>query len=136
MREREPYLHHEYVGRWQDQTGRMMSRPGEKWSETLLRRCDEAVLVGKIRGEQIRRGVDRKEWVGISREEEEEEKEEEEEEEESDEEILEDKSRDTNVRLPLSLIYYHTSNHLMSLTYTPVHHSETKKNIYKHIDIL
>ncbi|KAJ4776669.1 Coiled-coil domain-containing protein 97 [Rhynchospora pubera] len=103
MREREPYLHHEYVGRWQDPSGRMMSRPGEKWSETLLRRCDEVVLVGKIRGEQMRRGVDRKEWVGVNEEEEEEEEEEgeeeeeEEEEEENGEKMEEDKSKETNL---------------------------------------
>ncbi|KAL0920778.1 hypothetical protein M5K25_009945 [Dendrobium thyrsiflorum] len=28
MREREPYLHHEYVGRFQDPVGRVSSRPG------------------------------------------------------------------------------------------------------------
>ena len=50
MREREPYLHHEYVGRFQDQSCRRMARPGERWSETLMRRCDETELVVKIRG--------------------------------------------------------------------------------------
>ncbi|KAM0945641.1 hypothetical protein DsansV1_C10g0104851 [Dioscorea sansibarensis] len=85
MREREPYLHHELVGRFQDPVGRAMSRPGERWSETLMRRCDEAALVEKIRGEQQRRGIARKDWVGgaeVEMEEEEEEDEEEEEEEE------------------------------------------------------
>ncbi|KAF0903283.1 hypothetical protein E2562_026567 [Oryza meyeriana var. granulata] len=62
MREREPYLHHEYLGRFQDPTGRAMARPGERWSETLMRRAEEAVIVEKIRGEQIRRGVDPSEW--------------------------------------------------------------------------
>uniref|UniRef100_A0A453QL19 CCD97-like C-terminal domain-containing protein n=1 Tax=Aegilops tauschii subsp. strangulata TaxID=200361 RepID=A0A453QL19_AEGTS len=64
MREREPYLHHEYLGRFQDPFGRAMVRPGEKFSETLMRRAEEAVIVEKIRGEQIRRGVDPSEWVG------------------------------------------------------------------------
>ncbi|KAK9094987.1 hypothetical protein Scep_026456 [Stephania cephalantha] len=36
---------------------------GERWSETLLRRCEEAVLVEKIRAEQMRLGVDEKDWV-------------------------------------------------------------------------
>ncbi|KAF0900952.1 hypothetical protein E2562_037086 [Oryza meyeriana var. granulata] len=63
MREREPYLHHEYLGRFQDPTGRAMARPGERWSETLMRRAEEAVIVEKIRGEQIRRGVDPSEWA-------------------------------------------------------------------------
>ncbi|KAJ3672531.1 hypothetical protein LUZ60_007252 [Juncus effusus] len=96
MRERDPYLHHEYVGKFQDPVGRMMSRPGEKWSETLLRRCEEMDLVKKIRGEQIRRGVDVKDLIGcqeIQENQENQEEEEEEEEEEEDEEeegIVED----------------------------------------------
>ncbi|XP_076894567.1 uncharacterized protein LOC143546895 [Bidens hawaiensis] len=80
MRDREPYLHHEFVGKFQDQTGRQMSRPGERWSETLLRRAEEAVLVDKIRREQQRLGVDEREWVGNEPQQEEEEEEEEEEE--------------------------------------------------------
>lgn len=64
MREREPYLHHEYVGRFQDPSGRSMARPGERWSETLLRRSEEAMLVAKIRGEQQRLGVAERDWVG------------------------------------------------------------------------
>ncbi|XP_054795672.1 uncharacterized protein LOC129301342 [Prosopis cineraria] len=79
MREREPYLHHEYVGRFQDQSGRGMARPGERWSETLMRRSEEAFLVAKIRGEQQRLGVAERDWIGnesIQQEEEEEEDEE------------------------------------------------------------
>ncbi|MBA0680474.1 hypothetical protein Goari_012168, partial [Gossypium aridum] len=64
MREREPYLHHEYLGRFQDLSGRSMARPGERWSETLMRRCEEARLVAKIREEQQRLGVAQKDWVG------------------------------------------------------------------------
>ncbi|XP_020978049.1 coiled-coil domain-containing protein 97 [Arachis ipaensis] len=63
MREREPYLHHEYVGKFQDQSSRGMARPGERWSETLMRRCEEAELVAKIRGEQQRMGVPERDWV-------------------------------------------------------------------------
>ncbi|MCL7047518.1 hypothetical protein MKW94_028394 [Papaver nudicaule] len=63
MREREPYLHHEYLGKYQDPFGRSMARPGEKWSDTLMRRYEETILVTKIRGEQQRLGVDEKEWV-------------------------------------------------------------------------
>lgn len=76
MREREPYLHHEYVGKFQDPIGRGMARPGERWSDTLMRRAEEAILVAKIRTEQQRLGVDEKEWVGnecVNMEEEEEE---------------------------------------------------------------
>ncbi|XP_073106128.1 uncharacterized protein [Elaeis guineensis] len=80
MREREPYLHHEYLGRFQDPSGRVLSRPGERWSETLMRRCEEAMLVEKIRQEQQRLGVARRDWVGGGGEEEQEEEEEEEEE--------------------------------------------------------
>lgn len=86
MREREPYLHYEILGRFQDPMGRVMSRPGERWSETLLRRCEEAEITEKIRGEQKRRGVDRREWVGGGDEMEEVESEEEEEESEEEEE--------------------------------------------------
>lgn len=32
MRDREPDLHHEYVGKYQDLMGRNMGRPGERWS--------------------------------------------------------------------------------------------------------
>ncbi|PPD75469.1 hypothetical protein GOBAR_DD27602 [Gossypium barbadense] len=63
MREREPYLHHEYLGRFQDLSGRSMARPGERWSETLMRRCEEARLVAKIREEQQRLGVAQKDWM-------------------------------------------------------------------------
>jgi hypothetical protein len=45
-----------------------------------MRRAEEAVIVEKIRGEQIRRGVDPSEWVGGGAQETMEEQEEEEEE--------------------------------------------------------
>ncbi|RLN41838.1 coiled-coil domain-containing protein 97 [Panicum miliaceum] len=41
MWEREPYMHHEYLGCFQDPLGRAMARPGERWSETLMRREEE-----------------------------------------------------------------------------------------------
>lgn len=84
MRDREPYLHHEYVGKFQDLSGRSMARPGERWSETLLRRSEEAILIAKIRGEQQRLGVAERDWVGGERNQEEEEEEEEEEDEEEE----------------------------------------------------
>lgn len=92
MREREPYLHHEYLGRFQDPFGRSMARPGEKWSETLMRRSDEAFLVAEIRREQQRLGVAERDWVGneINRQQEEETGEEEEETEDEEEEEEED----------------------------------------------
>ncbi|CAN6461183.1 unnamed protein product [Victoria cruziana] len=90
MREREPYLHHEYVGKFQDPVGRGISRPGERWSETLMRRAEENMITSQIRKEQERLGVPKKDWVG-PKEEEEVEEEEEEEEEESDEEMLIDR---------------------------------------------
>ncbi|XXG42975.1 hypothetical protein AAC387_Pa01g3116 [Persea americana] len=92
MREREPYLHHEYVGKFQDPTSRSLSRPGERWSETLLRRAEEAILVAKIRGEQQRLGILEKDWVGNEEIVEEEEEQEEEEEEEEEEEVEEDEN--------------------------------------------
>ncbi|KAF3621786.1 putative casein kinase II subunit beta-4-like isoform X1 [Capsicum annuum] len=97
MREREPYLHHEYLGKFQDPSGRSMARPGERWSETLMRQSEEAALVKKIRDEQQRRGVAQSDWVGFdaqeleNMQEEEEEEETEEEEEEEDEEEEQDK---------------------------------------------
>ncbi|GMH26739.1 hypothetical protein Nepgr_028582 [Nepenthes gracilis] len=94
MREREPYLHHEYVGKFQDPSGRSMARPGERWSETLLRQAEEDILVAKIRGEQRRLGVDEREWVGNERLTMEEEEEEEEEEQEEEEEEEEDEKAD------------------------------------------
>ncbi|WOL12964.1 Coiled-coil domain-containing protein [Canna indica] len=84
MREREPYLHHEYLGKFQDPAGRSLSRPGERWSDTLMRRCEEAMIVEKIRGEQQRLGVDMREWVGGGAEEVEVYEEEEEDDEEQD----------------------------------------------------
>lgn len=107
MREREPYLHHEYIGRFQDPSGRSMARPGERWSETLMRRSEEAVLVKKIRDEQQRRGVAQSDWVGFDNqelekmeeeEEEETEEEEEEEEEEEDEQEEEVQEKDKGER--------------------------------------
>lgn len=97
MREREPYLHHEYLGRFQDPFGRSMVRPGERWSETLMRRSDEAFLVAEIRREQQRLGVAERDWVGneINRQQEgEEEEEEEETEEEEEEEDADDEHED------------------------------------------
>ncbi|KAL0372983.1 UNVERIFIED_CONTAM: hypothetical protein Scaly_0979900 [Sesamum calycinum] len=99
MREREPYLHHEYVGKFQDPSGRSMARPGERWSETLMRRSEEAILVEKIRGEQQRLGVAQSDWVcneSERQEEEEEEEEGEEEDEEEEEEEEEDESEAQN----------------------------------------
>ncbi|CAH2046106.1 unnamed protein product [Thlaspi arvense] len=77
MRDREPYLHHEYVGKFQDLMGRNMARPGERWSETLMRRGEEATLVSRIREEQQRLGVAESDWVGNEVVEESEEEEEE-----------------------------------------------------------
>ncbi|KAJ6851135.1 coiled-coil domain-containing protein 97 [Iris pallida] len=77
MREREPWMHYDMVGRFQDPAGRGMPRPGERWSETLMRRWEEAELVERIRGEQERLGIERKDWVGAKVVEEEEEDEEE-----------------------------------------------------------
>ena len=94
MREREPYLHHEYVGKYQDPTGRSMARPGERWSETLMRRSEEAFLVAKIRREQQRLGVAERDWIGNDRNQEEEEEEEEEKEEEEEEEEEEDEEEE------------------------------------------
>ncbi|KAK8964858.1 hypothetical protein KSP40_PGU007012 [Platanthera guangdongensis] len=87
MRDREPYLHHLYVGMFQDPAERSFSRPGEKWSETLLRRNEEKVLLEKIRVEQQRLGVARRDWVGVGEGVEEQEEEEEEEEEESEDDV-------------------------------------------------
>ncbi|XP_058764835.1 uncharacterized protein LOC131638296 isoform X1 [Vicia villosa] len=89
MRDREPYLHHEYVGKFQDRVGRGMARPGERWSDTLLRRCEEAAIVAKIRGEQQRIGVPQRDWIGNEGFQEEEEEEEEEEEDVEEKEIVE-----------------------------------------------
>uniref|UniRef100_A0A1J3GVQ1 Coiled-coil domain-containing protein 97 n=2 Tax=Noccaea caerulescens TaxID=107243 RepID=A0A1J3GVQ1_NOCCA len=85
MRDREPYLHHEYVGKFQDLIGRNMARPGERWSETLMRRGEEATLVARIREEQQRLGVAESDWIGNEKMEEEEDEEEEEESEEEEE---------------------------------------------------
>lgn len=87
MREREPYLHHEYVGKFQDPIGRSMARPGERWSETLMRRCEEARLVAEIREEQQRLGVAPRDWVGNEVNPQDEEEEEESEEDEVEEEM-------------------------------------------------
>ncbi|KAK9667936.1 hypothetical protein RND81_13G021900 [Saponaria officinalis] len=95
MREREPYLHHEYLGKFQDPYGRSMARPGERWSDTLMRRAEEAILVRKIRSEQQRLGVHESEWVGYERAIDLEEEEEMEEEEEDDEEEEEDEDEDS-----------------------------------------
>nr|XP_043630975.1 coiled-coil domain-containing protein 97 [Erigeron canadensis] len=92
MRDREPYLHHEFVGKFQDQSERRMSRPGERWSETLLRRADDDLLVEKIRSEQQRLGVDEREWVGNERK-----SDEEEEDEEEEDEVEEENHGDVNV---------------------------------------
>lgn len=101
MREREPFLHHEYVGKFQDLSGRRMARPGERWFETLIRRSEEAVLVERIRGEQQRLGVAESDWVGNEterpNEEEQEEEEEEEEEDESETEIAVEKEKEEDV---------------------------------------
>ncbi|KAG9155810.1 hypothetical protein Leryth_004065 [Lithospermum erythrorhizon] len=94
MREREPYLHHEYLGRFQDPVGRCMARPGERWSDTLIRQSEEAVILQKIRVEQQRRGVAPSDWVGNERFQQEEEMEEEEEEEEEEEDDDDDDDDD------------------------------------------
>ncbi|CAN8267207.1 unnamed protein product [Cochlearia groenlandica] len=102
MRDREPYLHHEYVGKFQDSMGRNMARPGERWSETLMRRAEEATLVTRIREEQQRLGVAESDWVGnekLEESEEEDEEEEEEEEEEEDEEEEEERPAEASSSL-------------------------------------
>ncbi|KAK4745241.1 hypothetical protein SAY87_011553 [Trapa incisa] len=101
MREREPYLHHEYVGKFQDPGSRGMARPGERWSETLIRRCEEAFLVSEVRREQQRLGIAERDWVGNERQQQEhmeEEEEEEEENEEDDDDDEEDEHKDIGAR--------------------------------------
>ncbi|KAM7494009.1 hypothetical protein LguiB_028618 [Lonicera macranthoides] len=44
-----------------------MARPGERWSETLMRRAEERILV-KIRTEQQRPSVAERDWVVYERE--------------------------------------------------------------------
>ncbi|WJX94822.1 hypothetical protein P8452_76202 [Trifolium repens] len=95
MRDREPYLHHEYVGKFQDRVGRSMARPGERWSDTLLRRCEEAAIVAKIRGEQQRIGVPQRDWIGN-----EDFQEEEEEEEEGDDDVEEKENVERHMPQP------------------------------------
>ncbi|POO03103.1 coiled-coil protein [Trema orientale] len=94
MREREPYLHHEYLGKFQDLSGRSMARPGERWSETLLRRSEEAILVAKIRGEQQRLGVAERDWIGFERNQQEEEEEEEDDDDDDDDEEEDEKEEE------------------------------------------
>lgn len=83
MRERAPLLHHEYVGKFQDPSSRGFSRPGERWSETLMRQSEEARIVQQIKEEQERLGIQEEE----TDKEEEEEEEEEEDDSTSDEEM-------------------------------------------------
>lgn len=78
MREQELYLHHLLLGRFQDPLERAISWPRERWSEMLMRRNEEAMLVEKIQGEQQRLEVARRDWVGSGEVKEEEEEEEEE----------------------------------------------------------
>ncbi|VFQ85792.1 unnamed protein product [Cuscuta campestris] len=94
MREREPYLHHEYIGKFQDPVGRRMARPGERWSETLMRLSEEAVLVEKIKNEQQKRGVAQSDWIGFGRDAHEEEVKDEAEEEEEEEDDDDDDDDD------------------------------------------
>ncbi|KAJ4888601.1 Uncharacterized protein Rs2_28349 [Raphanus sativus] len=93
MRDREPYLHHEYVGKFQDSLGRNMARPGERWSETLMRRAEEAALVSRIREEQQRLGVAECDWVGGNEKMEESEDESEQEEVETEDEEVEEEEK-------------------------------------------
>jgi len=85
MRERAPLLHHEYVGKFQDPSSRGFSRPGERWSETLMRQSEEARIVQQIKEEQERLGIQEEETD--KEEEEVEEEEEEEDDSTSDEEM-------------------------------------------------
>lgn len=94
MREREPYLHHEYVGKFQDPSSRSMARPGERWSETLIRRSEEAFLVSEIRREQQRLGIAERDWVGNERMQEQDMEEEDEEEEEEEEAEVQEKEEE------------------------------------------
>lgn len=89
MRSRAPFLHHEYVGKYQDPTLRGFARPGERWSETLMRQSEEARIVAKIKEEQER--------LGIQEEEEEEDQDVEEEDEEEEEEEEEEGSKDEDI---------------------------------------
>ena len=69
-----------------------------------MRRAEEAVIVEKIRGEQIRRGVDPSEWVGGGPEEAMEEQDEEEEE----EEISEEKGSEVDKPIATEVCFLHT----------------------------
>ena len=75
-----------------------------------MRRAEEAVIMEKIWGEQIRRGVDPSEWVGGGPEEamEEQEEEEEEEEEEKEEEISEEKGSEVDKPIATEVCFLHT----------------------------
>ncbi|KAH9331009.1 hypothetical protein KI387_003117 [Taxus chinensis] len=98
MRSRAPFLHHEYVGKYQDPTIRGFSRPGERWSETLMRQSEEAMIVAKIKEEQERLGIkeEEQEEEQVVEEEDGEEEEEQEVEKEEEDSKSDENMMDTN----------------------------------------
>eukprot|EP00246_Nothoceros_aenigmaticus_P009679 TRINITY_DN253_c0_g1_i1.p1 TRINITY_DN253_c0_g1~~TRINITY_DN253_c0_g1_i1.p1 ORF type:complete len:371 (+),score=75.07 TRINITY_DN253_c0_g1_i1:59-1114(+) len=73
MRLRSPLLHYELVGKYQDASARLEARPGERYSELLLRRAEEAVFQSRLKEEKRQAGiVDEDDDENISEHEEEE----------------------------------------------------------------
>lgn len=99
MRLRSPLLHYECVGKYQDASARLEARPGERFSELLLRRAEEAVFQDRLKEEKRQAGIVEEEDRNVSEQEEDEEEEEVEEfdsdsEDEEDEQDLEEEEED------------------------------------------
>ncbi|KAH6557893.1 hypothetical protein KP509_1Z087900 [Ceratopteris richardii] len=84
MRLRAPLLYHEYLGQFQDPSERSFARPGERWSDMLIRQGEEAEYQARLRTEREKAGIPTEDGGSLhtSLEEDEEEEDEEKEEEE------------------------------------------------------
>ncbi|CAK9198515.1 unnamed protein product [Sphagnum troendelagicum] len=86
MRMRAPLLHHEYVGQFQDPASRgVAARPGERYSELLIRQAQEDSIQQQLHDERVAAGILVPE---NPQEDEEDEEDEEEEDTEEDEEVI------------------------------------------------
>lgn len=57
MRMRDPLLYHEYLGQFQDPSERAFARPGERWSDMLIRQGEELEYQARLKTEREKAGI-------------------------------------------------------------------------------
>ncbi len=63
MRWRDPLLYHDQIGKHEDPSEARFARPGEKYSDTLIRQTEELAFQNRVKAEQEKAAANEEEEV-------------------------------------------------------------------------